>query len=117
MHRAALIWVEVMIQCCQNYIMSYEHAVSQHDPGIHIHVFSGHAEDVTERIDRGLLDFGIFVEPADMTKYDFIELPYTDIWGLLMRRDSPLSEKEAIKPNDLYGLFIIASSEALNNRL
>ena len=44
-------------------------------PGISYHLFSGNAEDVTERIDRGLLDFGILIEPAGIKKYDFIRLP------------------------------------------
>ena len=54
-------------------------------PNIRYHLFSGNADDVTERLDKGLLDFGILIEPADMKKYDYIRLPATDTWGLLIR--------------------------------
>lgn len=82
-------------------------------PGICFHIYSGHAEDITDRLDRGLLDFGIFIEPADMEKYEFIKLPATDIWGILMRKDSPLAAKETIKFQDLQDLPIIISNQAM----
>lgn len=82
-------------------------------PGISYHLFSGNAEDVTERLDRGLLDFGILIEPADIKKYDFIRLPTKDRWGLLMRRDHPLAEKNGVQPEDLQGLPLIASRQSL----
>ena len=50
-------------------------------PDICYHLYSGNADDVTERLDKGLLDFGILIEPADMKKYDYIRLPATDTWG------------------------------------
>ncbi|MCM1220176.1 MAG: hypothetical protein NC548_37365 [Lachnospiraceae bacterium] len=43
--------------------------------------YSGHAEDVAEQLDRGLLDFGICIEPANMSKYDLIKLPTTACGG------------------------------------
>lgn len=82
-------------------------------PYIHFHLHSGNADDITERLDRGLLDFGIFIEPADMRKYDFIRLPAPDTWGVLMRKDSPLAAKKAIRPEDLIGLPIISSSQGM----
>ena len=62
-------------------------------PEIHYHLYSGNAEDVTERLDKGLLDFGILIQPADLTKYDSLNLPAKDIWGVVMRKDSPLAGK------------------------
>ncbi len=82
-------------------------------PNVSYHLFSGNAEDVTERLDRGLLDFGILIEPADMKKYDFIKLPTKDRWGLLMRRDHPLAGKSGIGPEDLQGLPLITSRQSL----
>ena len=80
---------------------------------IHFHIFSGQAEDVSERLDSGLLDFGLFIEPADLKKYDFIKLPITDIWGLWMTKASPLAENKTIKPHDLLGLPLIISNQAM----
>lgn len=82
-------------------------------PHISYHLFSGNAEDVAERLDRGLVDFGVFVGPADLSKYDFIKLPVTDTWGVLMRKDSPLAEKETIRPEDLLGLPLLCSRQPM----
>lgn len=82
-------------------------------PHISYHLFSGNAEDVAERLDRGLVDFGVFVEPADLSKYDFIKLPATDIWGVLMRKDSPLAQKQTIRPEDLFGLPLLCSRQPM----
>lgn len=80
---------------------------------VRYHIFSGNADDVTERLDQGLLDFGILIEPADMKKYDYIRLPATDIWGVLMRKDSPLASHNTISPKDLLDLPIISSRQTL----
>jgi DNA-binding transcriptional LysR family regulator len=82
-------------------------------PGIRAHLFSGNAEEVSERLEKGLLDFGLFIEPADMTRYNFLKLPTIDRWGVLMRKDSPLAEKTAIKPKDLLGLPILISAQCM----
>ena len=62
-------------------------------PGVHYHLYSGNAQDVTERLDKGILDFGILIQPADLSKYDYLNLPDKDTWGVVMRKDSPLAEK------------------------
>lgn len=82
-------------------------------PGIRYHLFSGNADDVSERLDRGLLDFGIFIEPADLKKYDFLRLPAKDRWGLLIRRDDPLAEKKSICPDDLQNIPLLASRQSI----
>lgn len=87
--------------------------IQKKHPNITYHLFSGNADDVTERLDQGLLDFGILIEPADIKKYDFIKLPTRDRWGLLMRRDHPLAMKQGIKPEDLHGIPLIASRQSL----
>lgn len=89
------------------------HRLQSAYPHIAYHLFSGNAEDVTERLDRGLVDFGVFIEPADLSKYDFIKLPVTDIWGVLMRKDSPLAARPTIRPQDLPGLPLLASNQHL----
>lgn len=82
-------------------------------PQIRYHLFSGNADDVAERLDKGLLDFGILIEPADMKKYDYIRLPATDTWGLLMPKDCPLASHSVIRPEDLWELPIIASNQTM----
>lgn len=84
-------------------------------PGIRYHLFSGNADDLSALIDRGLLDFGIFIEPAEIKKYDFLKLKTNDNWGLLMRKDHPLAEKQSIKPKDLHGIPLIASRQSIEH--
>lgn len=82
-------------------------------PNIRYHLYSGNAEDVTDRLDKGLLDFGILIQPTDIKKYDSLSLPFQDTWGVLMRNDSLLAEKESIRPGDLYHLPLIISRQTL----
>lgn len=82
---------------------------------IRFHLFSGNSFDVSERLDKGLLDFGLFIEGANLQKYDSIRLPYIDVWGVFMRKDSPLAEKEYICPEDLWNVPLIISRQAENN--
>ena len=94
-------------------IAGIAHAVRARHPGVHYHLFSGNAEDVTERLDKGLLDFGVLIQPADISKYDYLNLPTKDQWGVVMRRDSPRAQKESVRREDLLGVPLICSRQAL----
>ena len=82
-------------------------------PDIHFHLYSGNAEDVSERMEKGLLDFGIFITSANIDKYDSLKLPAYDTWGLIMRKSDKLAAKDFITPQDLQGLPLIMSRQAL----
>lgn len=82
-------------------------------PGIRYHLFSGNANEVCERLDRGCLDFGILLEPGDLKRYDYIQLPVTDRWGALMRKDSPLAEKAFLTPEDLRDKPLLLSRQSI----
>lgn len=82
-------------------------------PEIKFHIQSGNAEDVTEKLDKGLLDFGILIQPVDLSKYDHITLPKKDLWGVIMRKDSHLARKNCIKLEDLKGLPLLNSRQAI----
>lgn len=84
-------------------------------PDIRYHLYSGNEADVTERLDRGLLDFGILVQPADITKYDCIHLPAEDIWGVVMRKDDSLAHKKITRA-DLLDLPLIMSRQVLDTK-
>lgn len=80
-------------------------------PGIRYHISSGNSVFVMEQLDKGLLDFGIVFGNVDLTKYNAFKMPVTDIWGVLMRKDSPLASKETIKPEDLWEEPLILSQQ------
>ncbi|MDE6973721.1 MAG: LysR family transcriptional regulator [Lachnospiraceae bacterium] len=89
--------------------------LQQKHPLIHYHIYSGDAERVMERLDKGLIDFGLLVGPVDVNKYDYIRLPLKDTWGVLMRKDSPLAEKESIIAEDLWDKPLIISHQTSIN--
>ena len=99
-----------------SYIADVVRELREKYPDIKYHLHSGNEADVTERLDRGLIDFGILVQPADLTKYDCLHLPAEDIWGVVMRKDSPLAEKPSITRQDLRELPLILSRQAIAGR-
>lgn len=95
--------VSTIAQVAQN--LQKEH------PLIRYHLYSGDAEHIVDRLDKGLIDFGLLVEPFDISKYDFIRLPVKDTWGVLMRKDSPLAVKESVCAEDLWDKPLIISHQ------
>ncbi|MCP3764120.1 LysR family transcriptional regulator [Domibacillus sp. A3M-37] len=82
-------------------------------PNIRYHLYSGNEDDVTDRLDKGLLDFGILIQPADLSKYNCINISAKDIWGVIMRKDSPLASKDTIQAVDLLNVPLICSRQAM----
>lgn len=80
-------------------------------PDIKFHIYSGNAEDVMEKLDKGLLDFGLLIQPIDLSKYDHITLPDKDVWGVVLRKDHPLAKKEKIVLENLTEIPLIASRQ------
>ena len=100
-----------------NYVASVCHELQNDYPDIHYHLYSGNAEDVTERLDKGLLDFGLLIQPTDITKYDYLHIPAKDSWGVIMIKDSPLAQKSEINVHDLANLPLIFSRQVLQSRM
>lgn len=82
-------------------------------PDIHVNLFSGNGEDVSERLDKGLIDFGLFVGQTDLKKYEYLRLPASDAWGLVLRKDDPLARLRTITPADLLNTPILCSRQAM----
>ena len=82
-------------------------------PHIAYHLFSGNAAEVMEKLDGGLVDFGVFVGPADLSRYEYVRLPVRDVWGVLMRSDNPLAGKAALNPSDVAALPLFCSRQHL----
>lgn len=84
-------------------------------PLIHLHIVSGDKEAIIEQLDRGLIDFGLVFGDIETSKYECIQVPYKDIWGVIMRQDSPLAKKETITAEDLMDKPLIISRQAFRN--
>ncbi|MGI6118667.1 MAG: LysR family transcriptional regulator [Bilifractor sp.] len=80
-------------------------------PDIHYHFMSGNASYVMEQMDKGLIDFGLLFSEADSKKYDIMRIPIKEHWGVLMRRDDPLAQKNSISAEDLKELPLITSTQ------
>lgn len=70
-------------------------------PDVHFDFYSSDATDVAERLEHGSLDFAIFMAPITNLSYNFCLLPDISQWGLLLRADSPLAQKDVIRPEDV----------------
>lgn len=86
-------------------------ALQQRHPHIHYHILSGNAVFVQEHLDRGLIDFGVVYGPVNSEIYSSMKLPAQDTWGVLMRKDSPLAQKDVIVPQDLWDQPLILSAQ------
>ena len=80
-------------------------------PLLHYHIYSGDAEIVMEKLDKGLIDFGLLVGPVDVSKYDYMRLPVSDTWGVLMRKDAPLAQQDVVRAEDLWDKPLIVSHQ------
>lgn len=86
-------------------------------PLIHFHIESGDSKTVQEQLDKGLIDFGLIFGNVDMTKYNSIEIPEKAVWGVLMRKDSALAEKDFITVEDLIGIPLLVSRQGIIGEL
>lgn len=78
-------------------------------PLVHFHISSGDTVDVMEQLDKGLIDFGLIFGNIDEKKYHSIALPACDTWGIMMRKDDPLAEKEFVTAAEMAGKPLIVS--------
>ena len=81
-------------------------------PQLHYHITSGDTEQVTEKLDKGLLDFSVLAEMPDTSKYDYLVFPQEDVWGVVFPADDPLAMKKAVTVDDLAGLPLFCSEQS-----
>ena len=86
-------------------------------PALRYHITSGDTEQVTEKLDKGLLDFAVLVEEPDKSKYESLIFPQADVWGLVFPADNPLAKKKIIPADDLIGLPLFCSEQSWRNDL
>lgn len=91
------------------------HSLQKDYPLIHMHIISGDRATVVEQLDRGLIDFGLILGEIDTAKYEYLKVPYTDSFGVLMRRDDPLANQEIIAPEDLWDKPLIVSRQVIQD--
>lgn len=112
---------DIRIGCAESenfkYLVQAAQSLKAQYPNIRYHLYSSATDSVTERLDRGLLDFAIIVQSVDLSKYNYLTVPTNDTWGVLMRKSDPLAERERIRPDDLMGAPIICSRQSLTEEM
>lgn len=110
---------DIYIGCAESYLIKYlAKAVKELNlnyQNIRYHITSGDTQQVTERIEKGLIDMAFIVEPPNLVKYNYLEVPEQDEWGILMKTDCPLAKKEAICIDDLFDYPLFCSEQSLQN--
>ena len=96
-------------------IMQIIKAIQEEYPDIRFHFFSGNADAITERLDKGLLDMGFLLEPEINPRYDYQKLPLYETWGVLMRKDSDFASRDSITFKELSSLPLIMPSQTSNS--
>ena len=114
-HREDEIAGDIFIGCGETQIMRQLARVmiplQKEHPGIRFHLYSANADEVTEKLDRGLLDFGLMIEPFNMKQYESIPLPDEDTFGFLLKRDHPLAQKAELTIEDVEHEPLIIPSQ------
>lgn len=110
---------EVRIGCAESYQIKYLaraiRSFRENYPLFRYHLTSGNTEQVIERLDKGLIDFAAIVEPPNLERYNYLEMPGTNMWGLVMLKSDPLVQKEQIRFEDLTSLPLICSEQGLKH--
>lgn len=83
------------------------------NPHIKYEIYTAIADEIKERIDKGLIDIGLLTEPVDIAKYNFIRMNQKEQWGVLVREDSILTGKECVTTQDLEEIPLIMAKRSL----
>ena len=82
-------------------------------PKLEFRIISGNGEDLAGGLSNGTIDLALFVGPGRYEDYDYLELPDTHHWGLLLKADDPLARRKAISPKDLPKTAVITSRQRM----
>lgn len=95
------------------YLLPVMQSFREKYPKVQFQFYTNSAEYVKERLDQGLLDFGLLLEPIDITKYDYLRMPSKEKWGLLLRADHPLAKNEYITRDDVRSIPLITTDRLI----
>ena len=88
--------------------------IQNENPKVRFHNISCDSIDVIDKLNKGLIDFGILFEPSNYTAFEHIKFPVHDTWGVLMRKDSDLANNEYITSEMLADRPLILSRQMMN---
>lgn len=91
--------------------MLLEELISDY-PQIQFNLVTGTSDDISDRLEKGILDLAILLEPVILNEVETLILPREERWGFLVSKEMFIAEKEFLKPEDIKGLPILCSSRS-----
>lgn len=76
-------------------------------PGVDFDLYTASADHIKDRLDRGLTDVGLLLEPVNIEQYGFVRLNRREEWVAVMRPDSALAKLSRVTPEDLKDVPLI----------
>lgn len=76
-------------------------------PNVNFDLYTASADHIKDRMERGLTDVSLMLEPVGMEKYDFVRLERRERWVVVMHPDAPLARLEYVTPEDLKSVPLI----------
>lgn len=112
-HSEAELTGEIAIGCGESVAMTFLSqnikAFRERHPQVQFRIHSANADDIKERMEKGLLDIGLLTEPVDVGRYAFLRTPKKDRRGILIPDDHPLAKKPYVTPEDLTSVPLLIS--------
>ncbi|BAW86885.1 LysR family transcriptional regulator [Limosilactobacillus fermentum] len=82
-------------------------------PGVQFPLFDGDGDSLWELLDQGAEDIVAVVEPVEAAKYNYMRLPVREEWGIIMKKDDPLTRRDVLTREDLYDLPLIVGRRGI----
>ncbi len=86
-------------------------------PKVTFNLVTGTSDDISDKLDKGLLDLAVLLEPASLTNVHVLKLPREETWGFLVSKDWPVARKNQLTPADIQGLPLLCSNREEVQRL
>lgn len=80
---------------------------AQRYPLVQFHMYNEMADNVKDKLDKGLADIGLLLEPVDVQKYEYLRLSQKETWGILLWKDHPLANENSITPEQIASYPLI----------
>ena len=82
-------------------------------PLVKFDIYVGNADLIKERVDKGLVDIGILLEPVDISKYNHLRIPLQEKWGIIVSKTNSLANKPYVKKEDLKELPLFLTNREI----
>lgn len=76
-------------------------------PNTRYRLIAGTANQIKEKMDSGVVDIGMLLEPVNLEGYDYIRLPFPERSGIFMKAEDPLAGKEYLTVDEVKNLPLL----------